>query len=138
MCIYVYIYIYVYAYMYTYNVCMYVYAHIYIYTYMYATPSYTVIQYHIRIPYSIILYYLISVHNAGVHVRGRRVLLTEIPLARIARQGTVCLISIRGEARTTRIIPPSEHGGRCVGATQGDVSTRVPSSPPLPLCSILA
>ena len=34
---------------------------------------------------------------------GGRVLLTEILLPRIARQGTVCLSSIRGQARTTRI-----------------------------------
>ena len=31
-----------------------------------------------------------------------RVLLTEIPLPRSARQGTVCPTSIRGQARTTR------------------------------------
>ena len=37
-----------------------------------------------------------------VSKRGR-VLLTEIPLPRIARQGTLCLISIRGQARKARI-----------------------------------
>ena len=35
--------------------------------------------------------------------RGGRVLLTEILLPRIARQGTVCLIPIRHSARTNRI-----------------------------------
>ena len=35
--------------------------------------------------------------------RGGRVLLTEMLLPRIARQGAVCLVSTRGQARTTRI-----------------------------------
>ena len=39
----------------------------------------------------------------SIYMRGGSVLLTEIPLPRIARQGTVSLISIRGQARTTRI-----------------------------------
>ena len=36
-------------------------------------------------------------------LRGGRVLLTEILSPRIARQGAVCLIPIRGSARTARI-----------------------------------
>ena len=36
-------------------------------------------------------------------LRGGRVLLTEIPLPRIAGQGTLCLIATGGQARQTRI-----------------------------------
>ena len=39
----------------------------------------------------------------GATLRGGRVLLTEIMSPRIARQGSACLISTRGQARTTRI-----------------------------------
>ena len=38
-----------------------------------------------------------------IFIRGERVLLTEMLLPRIARQGAVCLISTRGLARTTII-----------------------------------
>ena len=47
-----------------------------------------------RIGYCCLLFVLLKVG---------RVLLTEILLPRIARQGAVCPVSIRGQARTTRI-----------------------------------
>ena len=40
--------------------------------------------------------------GAPVPARGGRALWTETPSARIARQGTVCLIYIRGQARKAR------------------------------------
>ena len=48
----------------------------------------------------------LSVTALSQYKRGEGVLLTEIPLPRIARQGTGCLISIRGEARKTRSSMP--------------------------------
>ena len=42
-------------------------------------------------------------HISYAYRRGGRVLLTEIPLPRIARQGAGCLLSIRGQARKARI-----------------------------------
>ena len=41
--------------------------------------------------------------DAKPNLRGGRVLSTEIPLPRIARQGAVCLVSVRGPARKDRI-----------------------------------
>ena len=76
MCIYIYIYIYIYTYT---HIC--VYNNIYIYTYV------------------IRLQGLDCVHL----YEGGRILLTEMQLPRIARQGALCLISIRGRTRKTRV-----------------------------------
>ena len=76
MCVYVYIYIYI---------CMIICIHIYIYIYMY------------------IYIYIYVLRRRCRCQEGGRVLLTEILLPWIARQGTACLISIRGQIRKTRI-----------------------------------
>ena len=46
---------------------------------------------------------MLFVLPAAPMIRGGRVLLTEILLPRIAQQGTICLISLGGQARKARI-----------------------------------
>ena len=62
---------------------MYMYMYVYVYIYIY-----------------IYYYYYIYIY---IYIKRRGVLLTEILLPRIARQGTPCRTSITGYARTTRI-----------------------------------
>ena len=94
---YIYIYIYIYIHTFTYisrDIDVYIYIYIFIYLFM-ACRSKPIM--------------LLSSSPACGNERrmrsseGWRVLLTEIPLTRIARQGTVCLNSIVGHARKTRI-----------------------------------
>ena len=59
--------------------CVYIYIYIYIYVYL-----------------SLSLYIYIYIYIHMYIKRGGRVLLTEILLPRIARQGTICLSSIGG------------------------------------------
>ena len=108
MCIYTYIYIHIDIHIYIYIAC------VYIYIYIYTHYVYIYVCIYIYICYSQLCSSWFGRRGLRARPRalpaaelllrgGGRVLLTEMPLPRIARPGTCCLISIRGQARKTRI-----------------------------------
>ena len=82
---------------------MYTHVYTYIYIYIYMIYTYIHIYTYIYICMYIDVYVCMSIYYISIECitrrpssRGGGVLLTEILLPRNARQGTVCLISIRG------------------------------------------